>query len=163
MATNTDILNYTWYARFISATYFSALVIIFSFTPFVVQGQKVDSLKALLEKGLARDRRQILFELAYYYTDIDNHVAMSYVNEATYRSEIAGDSLMIVKCGRLKALLYRRFDDMDSSLYVSQKILPIAERNKFDAEIQKILNGLAIVQTFKSSYDEALASYLRIL
>lgn len=127
------------------------------------RAQNVDSLKSLLDNEFGHNRQVVLFELAYYYTDIDNDIAMNYINQATKLNEVCGDSLMIVKCGRLKALLYRRFDKMDSSLFLAERVLPIAERHEFHYEIRKLLNGLALVYTYNSSYDRALNSYNRIL
>src|SRR5688572_314717 len=141
----------------------SVILIIFSFRPLVAQRQKVDSLKSLLEQRFGPNRQLILFELAYHFTDGDNPLAMDYINQATKLSYTFGDSLMIVKCGRLKALLYRRFDQMDSSMILSRRILPIAERNKFNDEIKRILNGLALVYSYRANYDEALSAYLSIL
>ena len=165
MMTNKDILNFRRSARFTKfvAALYSALLVIFSIAPFVAQGQKVDSLKSLLEKEFGLKRPQILFELAYHFTDIDNHLAMTYINQATKLSDAFGDSLMIVKCGWLKSLLYRRFDQMDSSMILCKKILPIAERNKFDAEVKRVLIGLALGYTQRSNYDRALNCYFRIL
>lgn len=130
---------------------------------YISAGQNVDSLKTLLDNELGPMRQHVLFELAYYYTDIDNRLAISYINQATKLNVTYRDSLMIVKCGQLKALLYRRFDKMDSSLMLAERILPIAERNKFDSETKKILNGVALIYTFNARYDEALAYYIRIL
>ena len=139
------------------------LVILALAGPCLSQGQKIDSLKTLLENDFGPARGEILYELAYHYTDSDNKVAMTYINQATKLIADTGDSLLIVKCGRLKSLLYRRFDEMDSSMMLSEKILPIAERNKYKEESKKILNGLALVYSFKAMYDKALTSYLRIL
>ena len=107
MMTNKDILIHAVDGGFtkFGATSFSALLVILifvSFRPLVAQGQKVDSLKSLLEKEVGPKRQQILFELAYHFTDSDNRLAMDYINQATKLSDTFGDSLMIVKCGRLK-------------------------------------------------------------
>jgi tetratricopeptide (TPR) repeat protein len=88
---------------------------------------------------------------------------MDYVNQASELSESLGDSLMIVKSGRLKSLLYRRFDKIDSSMVIAGKILPISERHGFDVETRKILNGMALVYSSKALYDKALTSFFRIL
>ena len=166
--TNKDILIYAVDGRFtrFGAPLFSALLVILifvSFPPLVAQGQKVDSLKSLLEREFGPKRQQILFELAYAFTDSDNHLAMAYINQAAKLSDAAGDSLMIVKCGRIKSLLYRRFNQMDSSMILCRKILPIAERNKFDAEVKRVLFGLALGYSHMSNYDKALNCYFRIL
>jgi hypothetical protein len=152
MMTNKDILIHAVDGRFtkFGASSFSALLVILifvSFRPLVAQGQKVDSLKSLLENEFGPKRQQILFELAYHFTDIDNRLAMDYVNLAAKLSDTFGDSLMIVKCGRI----------------LSRRILPIAVRNKFDDEIKRILNGLAMVYSYQANYDKALSAYLSIL
>ncbi|HEY5916804.1 MAG TPA: tetratricopeptide repeat protein, partial [Chryseolinea sp.] len=168
MFTNKDILIHDvdgGFTKFGAPSFCALLVIliIFSFRPLVAQTQKVDSLKSILEQRFGPNQQLILFELAYHFTDSDNHLAMDYLNQAAKLSYTFGDSLMIVKCGRLKSLLYRRFDQMDSSLILSRRILPIAERNKFNDEIKKILNGLALVYSYRANYDEALSAYLSIL
>jgi len=124
---------------------------------------KIDSLKSLLGKSPGPNRVRILYDLAYNYTDFDNKVAMTYINQAARLSSLMGDSLMMVKSGRLKSLLYRRLDEMDSSLMLSEKTLPIAERNNYHEETKKILNGMAIVYSYEAMYDKALAIYFRIL
>lgn len=134
-----------------------------SMTVSFASGQNPDSLRTILSKQIGSDRRLTLFELAYYYTDRDNLLALEYINEASRVSQELGDSLMIVKTGRLKSLLYRRIDMMDSSLVLSETILPIAERNKYEQECKKILTGLALAYTFTSNYDKALAAYLRLM
>ena len=131
--------------------------------PCHAQDQKIDSLKSVLEKESGPRRGQVLYELAYHYTDNDNKVAMDYINQATELSSSIGDSLLMVKSGRLKSLLHRRFDEMDSSMVVAEKILPISERHGFDEETRKILNGMALVYNHKALYDKALTCFFRIL
>jgi tetratricopeptide (TPR) repeat protein len=131
--------------------------------PVAAQKQKIDSLKSILETKSGIVRAHVLFELAYQYADNDNSAAMTYITQGTKLAEASGDSLMIVKCGRLKSLLHRRFDQMDSSLSISERLLPIAERNNYTEEVKKLLNGLGLVYSFKAMYDKALSAYLRML
>lgn len=139
------------------------LLMVLITVPCAAQEGKIDSLKRVLQTLPVLKQAPTLLELTYEYADKDNKLAMAYARQGLRISESIGDSLMIVKCGRLKSLLYRRFDEMDSSLVLSERILPIAERNKYGDDLKKILNGLALVYAYKAQYDKALSSYLRIL
>ena len=117
--TNKDILIYAVDGRFtrFGVPLFSALLVILifvSFPPLVAQGQKVDSLKSLLEREFGPKRQQILFELAYAFTESKNRLAMDYINQTAKLSYSLGDSLMIVKCDRLKSLGTNDFSNTGS-------------------------------------------------
>jgi hypothetical protein len=108
MMTNKDILIHAVAGRFIKfgATSFSALLVILifiSFRPLVAQGQKVDSLKSLLEKEFGPKRQQINFELAYHFTDIDNRLAalvshdIGTINASNYLAKIEETSNNLIR------------------------------------------------------------------
>ncbi len=124
---------------------------------------RVDSLKSVLAKSSEAQKFEILYVLAYELFDVDNQEALVYATEAFEKSYETGDSLKIVKGGRLKAQILRRVSLLDESISTLRRILPIAERNNITTELKYILNGLAICYTFKANYDSALDYNLRSL
>ena len=107
------------------------------------QNPIIDSLESILPGKSDDQRIDILYELAYQYGDMDNVKSLEYGNQALKSAKKLGDSLRIVKAGRIKSYIYRRINEMDSSLILSSEILPIARRNKYTVELKSILNGLA--------------------
>ena len=120
------------------------------------QNQRIDSLVSLLTCEPNDQEIEILYELAYCYSNRDYKMGLKYGNDALEISKKIGDSLRIVKAGRIKSYFYRRLNEVDSSLSLSSEILPIARRNKFDDELKSILNGLAYASIHKAYYDKAL-------
>ena len=129
----------------------------------LAKGQKIDSLKSLLNVKSGLDRCDILYQLAYEYADFDNQYGLKYATDALNAAKENGDSLRIVKAGRIKSLVLRRLGKMDSALILSIEILPIAKRNNFLDELNQLLTGLANVYTLKAFYDKALVCYFQAL
>src|SRR5688572_9330415 len=117
--------------------------------------QKRDSLESLLSCQPVEKKIDILYELAYHYGNTDYWKAFSYGDQALEIARKIGDSLRIVRAGRIKSSIYRRLNEIDSSLILSSEILPIARRNKYTIELKSILNGLAHASISKASYDNA--------
>src|SRR5688572_19806781 len=120
------------------------------------EDQKIDSLESLLSSESIDERIDILYELAYHLANTDYRKGLVYGNQALEIARKLGDSLRIVKAGRIKSYIYRRLNKMDSSLILSWEILPIARRHNYAPELKSILNDLAFVSIWKANYDKAL-------
>ena len=119
-------------------------------------GQKIDSLGRLLPVVGGLQRVDVLFALAYEYVDVDNELGLEYASKSLHLSRALGDSLRIVKSGRIKALAFRRLGNLDSSMFISKELLPVAKRNNFLSEIDYILHGIATIFLLKAQYDKSL-------
>lgn len=126
-------------------------------------GQKIDSLKSLLEVSAGGKRCDVLYQIAYEFIDNDNNMGLRYAKQAFEAAMAIGDSLRIVRAGRIKSMAYRRLGELDSSLVLSIKMLGIADRNGYNGELKPILNALALVYTHKANYDKALKHYFHSL
>ncbi len=126
-------------------------------------GQKIDSLKSLLQSKDGLNSFNVLYSLAYEYIDVDDELALYYSSEAYKIAKNYGDSLGIVKAGRIKSLAQGRLGVLDSSLILSLEILPIASRNNYTEELNHILNRLGSAYVLKADYDNALEYYLQSL
>ena len=129
----------------------------------LVAAQEIDSLKALLPEKSGIERCDILYGLGYEYIDVDNTLGLQYASESLKEARKLGDSLRIVKAGRIKALAFRRMGQIDSSLILSINILPIAKRNNYSNEVKYILNSLGASYTYQARYDKALESHFESL
>jgi tetratricopeptide (TPR) repeat protein len=74
-----------------------------------------------------------------------------------------GDSLSIVKSGRVRSQILRRLDRSKDAIQEFLRVLPIAKRNSFATEVKYILNGLGLAYTLQSDYDKALEAHLEVL
>jgi tetratricopeptide (TPR) repeat protein len=119
-------------------------------------GQKIDSLRALLPKTAELERANLLYELAYEYVDVDDTLASQYARDAFEMAITYRDSLLFVKAGRVRALALARLHRNDSSIALSLKILPVARRNNCDHELKHILNRLGSGYSHKGKFDSAL-------
>lgn len=127
------------------------------------QTPKIDSLKNELIRNSESDRFDILWGLAYELFDVDNFQAVEYAKEAHINALASGDSLNIVKSGRIEGQLLRRVGKVDESLQILNYVLPISERLNFEKELKIILNALAVSHGFKSEHDKALEYHFRSL
>ncbi|MFZ6010496.1 MAG: tetratricopeptide repeat protein [Bacteroidota bacterium] len=125
------------------------------------QNQRVlDSLTTDLNSSSGLKRCDILFELGRQHINWDNSGSLTFVEEGIKLAESLGDSLRIVRGGRLRGQVLRRMDRVPESIQSLSEVLNIAERNKDDKDIYKeykfILGGLAIAYTYNADYDRAL-------
>ena len=104
-----------------------------------------------------------MYQLAYEYIDVNNTLGLQYATSALREAGILGDSLRFVKAGRVKALAFTRLKLLDSAIYLSNIVLPIAERNGFADLAKSILNGLALAYTYEAQYDDALKYHFKSL
>ena len=127
------------------------------------QNQKIDSLKRVLQERTEENRFNVLWGLAYELYDVDNPQALLYAklsNEVALRN---GDSLEIVKSGRILGRLLRRDHKLDEAINVFSGVLPISQRNNFLSETKYILNGLAIAHSLRGEYDISLGYHFQSL
>ena len=127
------------------------------------QNKKIDSLKRILPRAVDTIYIDILYNLAYEYVDNDYDSGLRYATDAYDAANQFGDSLRIVKTGRIKSLAFRRLGMLDSSLVLSEEILPVARRYALEKEVMSILNGLGLVFTEQAKYDKALRCYFESL
>lgn len=132
------------------------LCLIITYGESLGQLHKVDSLKALREKSTGKQRFEIEYNLAYELFDVDNHEALKYARAAYLMSYDYGDSLQIVKAGRLMGQIMRRVDRVDEAIVALTNVLNIAHRNSYTREEKLILNALALAYTLKADYEKAL-------
>jgi tetratricopeptide (TPR) repeat protein len=127
------------------------------------QQQKIDSLKSLLPGKTDLERADIFYELAYEYADSNYAVASEYSRQSLQFAKKTGDSLRIVKAGRIKATVFRRLEEIDSAIALGLEILPVASRNQYRNEVKKILRGVALAYTYKANYDFGLRYNFELL
>jgi tetratricopeptide (TPR) repeat protein len=142
---------------------FNALTVIFFLIFGAAEGQKIDSLKALLDAASGLERCDILYQLAYEYVEVDNHLGRKYAVQAFRVAEENDDSLRIVRIGRIMSLAYHGLGQVDSAIFVLDKILPVASKNKYEDELSKILNVLGLAHTYRAEYDKALGYHFQSL
>jgi signal transduction histidine kinase/Tfp pilus assembly protein PilF len=78
-------------------------------------------------------------------------------------AESIGDSLRIVKIKYARGFILRKKDLTNQAISELKEAQLIASRNKFDSDLIKILNTLAIAYTFNGSQDKALECHFKAL
>lgn len=87
------------------------LLFIFALAPYCnCQSQKIDSLKVLLPTAKGGDRIDILFNLSREFLDFDKPLGLYYGKTGFLEAKQLGDSLRIVKLGRIYGQAFRRFE-----------------------------------------------------
>jgi len=123
---------------------------------FSLQAQKIDSLKSLLPTSSGLARYEVLFALAYEYSDVNDSLSLIYAEDLFSLANNLGDSSLITKAGRIKAGELRRLERLNESIQIAQHMLQIARLQRNQAEIKLLLNSLAISHTLMAKYDSAL-------
>jgi signal transduction histidine kinase len=116
----------------------------------------VDSIKLLIPQSAGEKRYDLIFQVAYELFEIDNKQAVDYSEQAYKLALELGDSLRIVKSGRLSGQLLRRVGRADEAIDRFIQILTVAERNGIRDELKRILNALAVAYLNRAMYDKAL-------
>ncbi|MBY0432627.1 MAG: hypothetical protein K2U26_00800 [Cyclobacteriaceae bacterium] len=116
---------------------------------------RADSLKHLLQSDTNTDKLTVLFELSWEMLEIDTREALGYARFYHSMSQKKGDSLNIIKSGRILGVALRRADKIDSAIVVFKSILPIARESRDRVLYATILNSLGVA--FRESDDDANA------
>lgn len=128
------------------------------------QSLEIDSLKLLLLKRNTQHKQtEILFELSRAYFNVDIDHATRLASQAFTNANKSTDSLIIIKTGRLLSQALRRKGELDSTIVLLKKILPLALRHNLNTEINSILNGLGISYMHLARYDKALIYFFELL
>ena len=131
-------------------------ILVLMLSSFAVHAQKIDSLKSLLGASSGTTKYDILFALAYEYSDVNDSLSLIYTDELYSLAHQMGDSSRIVKAGRIKAGQLRRLERLDEAIDVALNVLQIARRHNNLIEIKLLLNSLALSHTLMAEYDKAL-------
>ncbi len=131
---------------------FTALILL----PSGLNAQKIDSLRKVLDSSFGIDKYEVLYDLAYEYSDVNDSISLVYAAQAYDLALKLGDSTRIIRSGRIQAGELRRLERIDEAILVAQYVLRIARRFKNSDEIKMLLNSLALSHTFKTEYDKAL-------
>ncbi len=118
---------------------------------------KIDSILNVLKS--IHDPKKVMVadvELSWYYLGNDDSLACKYSADGLKYAWQFGDSAQIVRAGRIQGQSLRRVNRPQQSIDILLKVLPIAKRNGYRAELKKILNALAGAYTYQAVYDKAL-------
>lgn len=128
------------------------------------QSVKLDSLEEVLKKQTkTADIINTQYEIAYELIGVDNAKSLEISSEAYASALQLGDSLKVVRLGRLKASALRRLERIRESIKTSEFILHVARRNRYSEEVKSILNPLAVAYTLNAEYDKALQIHFEAL
>lgn len=140
-----------------------AIVLSLLFAPFISRGQKLDSLKELLTHTYGTARIDVLHQLSNSYLELDPNAALAFGAEGYALSAANGDSLRMIRTGRLLARAARQAGLLDSAVRVYETILSVCRIKQDTIEYQITLNSYALTLTFKAEYDKALSYYFELL
>jgi signal transduction histidine kinase len=139
-----------------------ALILSFSFA-LAQEKSTVDSLKNTLDHAVGSAKFDVLLELFIIYSPNNYEEALYYAEEAYQAALALGDSVSIIKGGRMKSNVLTSMGKNDESIEVLNQILPIAKRNGLDKQVIYILNSLGFSHTYRGSYDKALEYHFQSL
>ncbi len=132
---------------------------------FGQEAQTIDSLKQLLATSKeSAERFDLFYDITFEYLGVqDFNNGLTFIDEAQKLALQSGDSLKIVKSGRVRGQILRRLDRTSDAIQEFLRALPIARRNNFSEEVIYIFNGLGLAYTFQSDYDKALQAHFEVL
>ncbi|HEV8512320.1 MAG TPA: tetratricopeptide repeat protein [Cyclobacteriaceae bacterium] len=140
------------------------LALSLSISAFAQDDQKTDSLKHLLE--VYTDEVKLLEvneQLFEYYKIRNSETGLKYAEAYNNLAMKSGDSLKIIKGGRMRAFCLLDFGKYDETVTILNSILKIATRNQDDMEVKKhiksILNNRGLAYSYLGKYDMALKSH----
>ncbi len=134
-------------------TFFTACIYLGVFINADAQ-TKIDSLLHSLVSSSPSEAVAIHLKLCYEYND-ETKVLYHAKRAYTIAAEL-GDSVGIVRAGRIVGRGYKLFNHVDSAVDVLSYISPIAQRNDLTFEYGQLQNSLGMAYIFKASYAEAL-------
>jgi signal transduction histidine kinase len=156
---------YQFFFKSAASSTFLLILSLFTIQPLFGQEQRViDSLLLVAKGHQGIERFDAYYDIAFeYIVQGKFDEALGYLEHAQIVAHEVGDSLRIVKAGRVKSQMLRRVDRLNEAITELTSILPIAKRNKLLSEQKYILNGLAISYTFLAQYDKALSFHFEAL
>jgi tetratricopeptide (TPR) repeat protein len=125
--------------------------------------RKIDSLRSLLPGQTDEQRADIFYEMAYQYVDFVDTLGVQYGEKSFQLAKKIGDSLRMVKAGRIKDTAFRRLEEMDSAITLGLQLLSIAKRNHYNTEVKQILRGIGVAYILKGKYDFGLGYNFELL
>lgn len=131
-------------------------MLVIMLSTFSLQAQKIDSLKSLLTTSSGLAKYEVLFALAYEYSDVNDSLSLIYAEDLLLLANEMGDSSLITKAGRITAGELRRLERLNEAIQMAQDVLQIARRHNNITEIKLLLNSLALSHTLMAQYDSAL-------
>jgi tetratricopeptide (TPR) repeat protein len=135
-------------------------VLFFAILYEVQAQQKIDSLLKELKTESPKKKLDIHLRLCYEYADevkVLYHAKMAHAIATQM-----GDSLSMVKSGRLIGRSYRLLNHLDSAIEILRNISPIAERNDM-FEYGRLQNSLGMAYAYVANYSEALKCHFESL
>lgn len=144
------------YQIFINKIKTSTGLLVLVLSSMLGNAQKIDSLKSLLPKSSGTTKYEVLYALAYEYSDVNDSLSLLFAEDLFTLAKSLGDSNLIVKAGRIKSGELRRLERLDEAIEGALVALQIARRHENLIEIKLLLNSLAISYTYLGLYDKAL-------
>jgi signal transduction histidine kinase len=123
---------------------------------FLTNAQRADSLKSVLPSAKGADRFDVLYELAYEFSNEVDSISLVYATQAYELAVELGDTARIIKGGRIKAAQLRRLENFEAAIKTAELVLPIAKRHRNVFETKILLTSLAISHVLRAEYDMAL-------
>jgi signal transduction histidine kinase len=124
----------------------------------------IDSLKDLVNQRKGKALFDVYYDITFEYFALDDlDHSLEFIDKAKELAYDIGDSVGIVKSGRVRSQILRRLDRPNEAIAEFLTVLPIAKRNNIAKEVKFILNGLGIAYTLQSDYDKALQYHFEVL
>ncbi len=149
-----------------SVAYKALLLIIIGCTYSVIgvaQQSRLDSLEQALKRASVEQRFEIFVELFSHYVQTDYDKANEYAEKAYLFASAIGDSLDMVRAGRMRGYALERTGRVDESIEVYQDVLEIAQRNNYDELVKFLLNNLGLAYLNRGVYDKSLEYHFKSL
>ncbi len=146
-------------------------IVILLFAPRFTDAQNrspIDSIKLLLEDANPGDFPALYYNLGFEYFLTGELIQAGVVLKlAQKHASENGDTLYLVKTGRLAGQIYRRLNDFENSIFHSHRVLDIAKRNShqpaFRTELQYLYNSLGVAYTHSAEFDSAIVNHFNCL
>ncbi len=122
---------------------------------------KIDSLERLVEQKSGAEKFDAMVVLMRAQLSKNPKASLELSRQAETIALSLGDSLRIVKAQYARGFIYRRLDSVSQAIRALEGALPIAKRSKYNEELSKILNTIAICYSFSGNPDRALAFHFQ--
>jgi tetratricopeptide (TPR) repeat protein len=133
-------------------------ILLFASVFIASNGQKhiMDSLLKAVATTPVHRLDELYLDIAIAATDTSYHEALRYARLASRIATLEGDSVNIVRSGRLTAQMLRALGKMDSAKFMYLNLLPMARRQNLHNDEYILLNALGILHAYQANYHEAL-------